>query len=37
MKIVSQKGFKIKIQMKFENHEFCRALIISYVEVVVKS
>jgi hypothetical protein len=26
-----------KIQMKFENHEFCRALIISYVEIVVKS
>jgi hypothetical protein len=22
--------------MKFENHKFCRALIISYVEVVVK-
>jgi hypothetical protein len=38
IKILTRKGFKLyKIQMKFENHEFCRALIISYVEVVVKS
>jgi hypothetical protein len=26
-----------KIQIKFENHEFCRTAMMSYVEVVVKS
>jgi hypothetical protein len=32
------KGFKLyKIQMKFENHEICQVLMISYVEVVIKN
>jgi hypothetical protein len=26
-----------KIQIKFENHEICQVLMISYVEVVTKS